>query len=119
MNKQALTAIEIEAFALSSSTAPDERQQPVSHDAGDYPSNPETRPRAALRWVIDTLALAGGWDGGGLCRRLARTIGRLRQPTGRKPGRTGSCMTALLTERMSGKEQVPAEIGRGLRGVLR
>ena len=59
MNKQALTAIEIEALVLSSSTAPGERQQPVSHDAEDYPSEPETRPRSALRWVIDTLALAG------------------------------------------------------------
>ena len=59
MNKRALTTIEIEAFALSSSTAPDERRQPVSHDGGDYPSKPETRPRAALRWLIDTLALAG------------------------------------------------------------
>ena len=59
MNKRALTTIEIEAFALSSSTAPDERRQPVSHDGGDYPSKPETRPRAALRWLIDTFALAG------------------------------------------------------------
>ena len=59
MNKRALTTIEIEAFALSSSTAPDERRQPVSHDGGDYPSKPDTRPRAALRWLIDTLALAG------------------------------------------------------------
>ncbi len=59
MNKRALTTIEIEAFALSSSTAPDERRQPVSHDGGDYPSKPETRPRAALRWLIDTLAFAG------------------------------------------------------------
>jgi hypothetical protein len=42
MNKRALTTIEIEAFALSSSTAPDERRQPVSHDGGDYPSKPET-----------------------------------------------------------------------------
>ena len=59
MNKRALTTIEIEAFALSSSTAPDERRQPVSHDGGDDPSKPETRPRAALRWFIDTFALAG------------------------------------------------------------
>lgn len=59
MNKRALTTIEIEAFALSSSTAPDEQRQPVSHDGGDYPSKPATRPRAALHWVIDTLALAG------------------------------------------------------------
>lgn len=59
MNKRALTTIEIEAFALSSSTSPDERRQPVSRDGGDYPSKPETRPRAALRWLIDTLTLAG------------------------------------------------------------
>ena len=59
MNKRALTTIEIEAFALSSSTAPDERRQPVSHDGGDYPSKPETLRRAALRWLIDSLALAG------------------------------------------------------------
>ena len=39
--------------------APDERRRPVSHDGGDYPSKPETLGRAALRWLIDSLALAG------------------------------------------------------------
>ena len=39
--------------------APGERRQPVSHDGGDYPSKPETLRRAALRWLIDSLALAG------------------------------------------------------------
>jgi hypothetical protein len=58
MNKRALTAIEIEAFAQSSPTAPDERRQAVSDDSGDYPSKPETPPRAALRWLIDSLAVA-------------------------------------------------------------
>jgi hypothetical protein len=57
MNKRALTAIEIEALAPSTLTAPDERREPVSLDGGDYPS--ETRRRAALRWFVDTLALAG------------------------------------------------------------
>jgi hypothetical protein len=57
MNKQALTPIDIEAFALSSSTAPDER--PVSEDSGAYASKPEARRRAALRWFIDSFALAG------------------------------------------------------------
>ena len=60
MNKRALTTIESETFAPSSSTAPDWRRQPVSHDGGDSTSTPETRPRAALRRLIDSLALAGG-----------------------------------------------------------
>ena len=81
MNKRALTTIEIEAFALSSSTAPDERRQPVSHDGGDYPSKPETRPRAALRWLIDTLAFAGAGMAGVYVGVLARPVGRLRQPS--------------------------------------
>jgi hypothetical protein len=59
MKKQALTAIEIDALAPSTLTPPDERREPVSLDGGDYPSKPETRRRATLRWFIDTLALAG------------------------------------------------------------
>ena len=59
MNKRSLTAIEIEALAPSALTAPDNRGDPVSLDGRDYPSKPETRGRAALRWLIDTLALAG------------------------------------------------------------
>ena len=59
MNKQALTAIEIDALAPSTLTAPDERREPVSLDGGDYLSKPETRRSAALRWFIDTLAFAG------------------------------------------------------------
>jgi hypothetical protein len=58
MNKQALTAIEIESLAPSTLTAPDERREPVSLDGGDYPSKPETRGRAALRGFIDSFALA-------------------------------------------------------------
>ena len=54
MKKQALTAIEIDAL-----TAPDERREPVSLGGGGYPSKPETRGRAALRWFIDSLALGG------------------------------------------------------------
>jgi hypothetical protein len=59
MNKRALATIEVEAFALSRSTRPDEQRQPASRDSGDCPSKPETRPRAALRWLIDSLAIAG------------------------------------------------------------
>jgi hypothetical protein len=59
MKKQALTAIEIDALPPSTLTAPDERREPVSLDGGDYPSKPETRGRAALRWFIDSLALGG------------------------------------------------------------
>ena len=58
MKKQALTAIEIDALAPSTLTAPDERPEPVSLDGGDYPSKPETRGRAALRWFINSFALA-------------------------------------------------------------
>jgi len=57
MNKQALTTIEIEALAPPL-TAPDERREAASQDRGASPSKPETRRRAALRWFIDTLALA-------------------------------------------------------------
>jgi hypothetical protein len=59
MNKRVLTTIEIEAFAPSSSTAPDERGRPISHEGRDCPSKPEPRRRAALRWFIDSLAIAG------------------------------------------------------------
>ncbi len=59
MKKQALTAIDIDALAPSTLTAPDERREPVSPDGGDYLSKPETRRSAALRSFIDTLAFAG------------------------------------------------------------
>ena len=58
MNKRALTVIEIEALAPSTLISPEWRE-PVSLDGGDYLSKPETRRSAALRWFIDTLALAG------------------------------------------------------------
>jgi hypothetical protein len=59
MKKQVPTVIEIEGLAPSTLTAPDERGEPVSLDGRDDFSKPETRGRAALRWFIDTLALAG------------------------------------------------------------
>ena len=58
MTKQALTAIEIEALALSNSAATDERRQPVSDDSGAYPQEPETHRRSALHRLIDSFALA-------------------------------------------------------------
>ena len=58
MKKQALTAIDIDALAPSTLTAPDERREPVSPDGGDYPSKPETRRQAALRGLIHSFALA-------------------------------------------------------------
>ena len=57
MKKQAPTAIEIDALAPSTLSAP-ERCQPVSLDGGDYPSKPETRRQAALRGLIHSFALA-------------------------------------------------------------
>ena len=57
--KQVLAAMEIEALAPSTSAPTDERWEPVSLDGEDYPSKPQTQGRAALRWFIDTLALAG------------------------------------------------------------
>jgi len=63
MNKQAPTTIEIEAFAPSSLTAPDERREPASQDGRDPTWKPETRHRAARRWFIDALARAGGMAG--------------------------------------------------------
>jgi hypothetical protein len=59
MKKQALTTIEIEVLAPSTLAAPDERRAPVSLDGGDYPSEPETRGRPALRWLVQTLAFTG------------------------------------------------------------
>jgi hypothetical protein len=53
MKKQAPTAIEIEAFALSTLISPDERREPVSLGSGDYLSKPESRARAALHWFIE------------------------------------------------------------------
>jgi hypothetical protein len=58
MKKQALTAIEIDALAPSTLSAPDERREPVSLDGRDHPSKPETRGRAALRGLIHSFALA-------------------------------------------------------------
>ena len=57
MKKQALTAIEIDALAPSTLSAP-ERCEPVSLDGGDYRSKPETRGRAVLRRIIESFALA-------------------------------------------------------------
>jgi hypothetical protein len=51
MKKQVPTVIEIEVLAPSTLSAP-ERCEPVSLDGG------ETRGRAALRWFIDSFALA-------------------------------------------------------------
>ena len=56
MKKQALTTIEIETFAPSSSAALDEVRQPVFEDSE---AKPEARRRSALGWFIDSLALAG------------------------------------------------------------
>jgi hypothetical protein len=58
MNKRVLTVIENGALAPSTLISPDERQEPVSLDGGDCLSKPETRGRAALRWFIDSFALA-------------------------------------------------------------
>jgi hypothetical protein len=58
MKKQTLTAIEIETLALSTSTAPDERQESVSLDGEHYPLRPDPRGRAALQRFIDSFALA-------------------------------------------------------------
>jgi hypothetical protein len=80
MKRRALTAIEIETFTLSNSMAPDERRQPVSRDGGDYPSKPETGPRMALRWLIDSLALSGAGMAGVYVSDLLDPVVRLRQP---------------------------------------
>ncbi len=50
MKEQALTTIETESVAPS---------RPASEDSGAHASHPGTRGRAALRWFIETLALAG------------------------------------------------------------
>jgi hypothetical protein len=89
MNKRAVTTIEIEAFALSSPSAPDEQRQPVPHDSKDYPSKPETRPRAALRWLIDSLAIAGAGMAGVYVGVVLDPSSPTPRPAG-KTGRTGS-----------------------------
>ena len=78
MKTQALTVIEIETFTLSTSIAPDERRQPVSH------GKPETRPRKALRWLIDSLALAGAGMTGVYVSDLLDLSNLSRNQNGRK-----------------------------------
>ena len=65
MKRQAVTAIEIEALALSNSAATDERRRPASDDGGAYPQEPETRRRSALHQLIDSFALASCSMAGG------------------------------------------------------
>jgi hypothetical protein len=60
MKRQALTAIDIEAFTPSTSAALDERLRPFSHDSEEHLVKQEIWQSAALRWLIDSLALAGG-----------------------------------------------------------
>ena len=57
MKEQALTAIETDALAPSTLSAP-ERCEPVPLDDGDYSLKPETRGRAVLRRIIESFALA-------------------------------------------------------------
>lgn len=57
MKKQGLTTIGVETSAPSA--ARDEPPRPDSEDSEAYAAKPEGRGRAALRWFIDTLALAG------------------------------------------------------------
>ncbi len=59
MKKQTLTTIGIETFAPSTSDAPDDPPQRVSQNSEAYASKQEAGPRPALRWFVDTLALAG------------------------------------------------------------
>jgi hypothetical protein len=59
MNKQVLAEIEIETFVVSASAPLDTPGEPVSEDAGAYPSKRTTCGRSALGWFLDTLALAG------------------------------------------------------------
>ena len=58
MKKQALTAIEIDALDPPTLNAPHKPSELVLLSGGAYPSTPETRGRAALRWFIDSFALA-------------------------------------------------------------
>ena len=90
MNKQARTTIEIEAFAPSSLTAPDERREPASQDGGDSTWKPETRYRAALRWFIDTLARAGAGMAGVYVAVWLDQPDVFDDQTSRRTGRTGS-----------------------------
>jgi hypothetical protein len=117
MKKQVPTVIEIEGLAPSTLTAPDERREAVSLDGADYSSKPETRGRAALRWFIDTLALAGcGMAGVYVGVWLDPPDDPGNQTTGRQAGQD-DLNDSFAAERTSAKDQVPAEIGRGSRGL--
>jgi hypothetical protein len=117
MKKQAVMAIEVEALAPSTLSAPDELREPVSLDGGDYPSKPETPRRAAVRWFIDTLALAGA----GMAGVYVGVWLDPRNVSGDGPAERQAGLDSLndsFAERGDvGKERVPAEIGRGPRGV--
>jgi hypothetical protein len=86
MNKRALMVIEIEALAPSTLISPDERREPGALDSGDYLSTPETRQSAALRWFIDTLALAGTAMAGVY---VGDWLDPPTTPATRPPGKTG------------------------------
>jgi len=88
MNKQALKTIEIETIALSTSAALDELRS-VSEDSQAHPSKPETPRRAALRWFIDTLALAGAGMAGVYVGVWLDPANVSSDQTSRKTGRTG------------------------------
>jgi hypothetical protein len=103
MKKQALTVIKIEALARSNLTAP----EPVSLDGEDYPSKPETRGRAALRWFIDSFALAA-------CSMACVYVGVWLDPPTSPATRSqedrpeDDLSDSFAAERTSAKEQVPA-----------
>jgi hypothetical protein len=105
MNKRALTVFEIEALAPSTLISPDEWREPVSLDGGDYLSKPETRRSAALRWFIDTLALAGAAMAGSMS--ATGSIGRTSPASGQtektRPRRDSAVLQPLAMMQTEGR----------------
>jgi hypothetical protein len=114
MSKQALATLERERFAPSTSAALDERRRPDSEDGRAYPSKPEPRRSAALRWFVDTLALAGAGMAGAYVGVWPDPSGISGNQTSTMTGTTEDLHESLAAEPTSAKEQVPVEIASGM-----
>ncbi len=108
MNKQALAAIEIEALALSTLAAPDDRPHPVSHGGGDqsFGAGDPTARGAALA----CRHLGSRWrrDGPGLCRRLAVPV-ELPRRLKCSQEETSPCAPPSKSSRLQGVHAPPAK----------
>jgi hypothetical protein len=104
MKGQALTAIDIETFAPSTSAAL-ERLRPFSHDGEEHPAKPEIWRSAALRWLIDSLALAGAGMAGVYVSDLLDPSHVSANQTAGKTGRTGGFSTTTALQAGVSREE--------------